>query len=379
MSASDAPAAPSALRVLVVTVTHTPQDARILHRQVAALRARGHRVTYLAPFTAYGAARPEGVTCYDVPRSRGLHRIGPVLAAGWLALRLAGDHDVVLAHDPELLPVLLVLRARRPGLPVVWDVHEDVAAQLDLVPSLPRRLKPPAAAMIRAVERAAERWLHLLLAEHSYQERFTRPHPVVPNSVRVPAVMPAAPVEDRVIYVGGITRARGVEELLDLARRLAPDVAVELIGPAAPELDERLRRETAGTNVRYRGFIPNGEALARLPGALAGLSLLHDQPNYAHSQPTKVMEYMAHGLPTVTTANPASRELVERYDVGRVIGFGDMATAAEHIRVLRDDRALRAEMGARGWRAARAHHDWSSDGERFVDQLEAWCRSPRPR
>jgi len=363
----------SGLRVLVVTVTHTPQDARILHRQIAALRGRGHEVTYVAPFSTFSMPPVEGVACYDVPRSQGLHRLGPVLAAGRVLRALVPQHDLVLAHDPELLPLLLAVEARHRDLPVVWDVHEDVAAQLDLLPRLPRWTRRPAAALIHAVERLAERRLHLLLAEDAYQLRFRRPHPVVPNSVRVPATPPSAPVEDRVIYLGGITRARGVEELLALADLLAPDVRLELIGSASPELDARLRERAAGTTVDYRGFVPNTEALQRLPGALVGLSLLHDQPNYAHSQPTKVMEYMAHGLPAVTTANPASRELVERHGVGKVTDFGDVEAAAAYVRELRADPGLRADLGRRAWEAARAHHDWNVDGERFVDQLEAWA------
>lgn len=47
--------------------------------------------------------------------------------------------------------------------------------------------------------------------------------------------------------------------------------------------------------IELTGFVPNDVATRRLRGALAGLSLLHDQPNYRHSMPTKVLEYMAYG------------------------------------------------------------------------------------
>lgn len=54
------------MRILVVTVVHHPEDARILHREIAALRERGHEIVYAAPFTARSVApRPyvEGWTC----------------------------------------------------------------------------------------------------------------------------------------------------------------------------------------------------------------------------------------------------------------------------------------------------------------------------
>ena len=78
--------------------------------------------------------------------------------------------------------------------------------------------------------------------------------------------------------------------------------------------------------VRYHGFVPNREALGLLRGALAGLALLHDEPNYATSRPTKVMEYMAFGVPVVTTLNAASAELVRHYNSGVVVPFDDPAS-----------------------------------------------------
>jgi hypothetical protein len=58
--------------------------------------------------------------------------------------------------------------------------------------------------------------------------------------------------------------------------------------------------------LRWHGFVPKDKALPMLAGALARLSLLHDEPNYLHSRPTQVLEYMASGVPVVSTANPSS-------------------------------------------------------------------------
>ena len=53
--------------------------------------------------------------------------------------------------------------------------------------------------------------------------------------------------------------------------------------------------------LRWPGFVPNDQAMPVGDGALAGLSLLQDEPNFRHSLPTKVVEYMARGVPVVTT------------------------------------------------------------------------------
>jgi len=219
---------------------------------------------------------------------------------------------------------------RERGRPVlVWDVHEDTAAALSLKSWLPAALRPVVSGAVRVAERWAERHLRLLLAESSYAARFRRPHPVVPNTVPVPAAEPSPPGPDRLVYVGRITRQRGGLDMVALGRLLDGEVRVELIGPVDRDIAEQVADAVRRGWVHRHGFVPNDAALQLLDGALAGLSLLHDEPNYASSRPTKVMEYMAHGVPVVTTPNASSVELVERYGCGLVVPFDDpRATAA---------------------------------------------------
>ena len=367
-------------RVLVVTVAHPPGDARILHREILALREYGHHITYAAPFEAFGEVPPHDLPTRNVPRSQGnpVRRIPAVLAAVRLVLRERAKQDVILVHDPELLPALAAARlpSRLPRPVAVWDVHEDVPAQVAMLP-LPRVLGWAVAGLIHATELAAERAFELLLAETAYQERFRRRHPVVPNSVRLRPGGPwQAEDQPRVIYLGSLTWARGAQELIDIAAAL-PGVTVELIGNAKADVEDAIRGAAARLpNLRYRGFVPNDMALARLPGALAGLSLLHNEPNYKHSQPTKVMEYMAHAVPSITTPNAASRELVESTDSGWVVAFGDVGAVTECIRRLDADRAERERLAANAYSAASAH-DWNRDGRHFAELLERWADRAR--
>jgi hypothetical protein len=53
---------------------------------------------------------------------------------------LAQDHDLVLVHDPEL--VLAAAGLRLPNL--IWDVHEDPAAALQIKSWMPKVLRRPA-------------------------------------------------------------------------------------------------------------------------------------------------------------------------------------------------------------------------------------------
>jgi glycosyltransferase involved in cell wall biosynthesis len=367
------------VRVVVATVVHHPADARIYFRQIRALLDAGHQVTYIAPQDQDPDHHPErmgvALTRIAIPRAVGRRRLGALRAARAALAAHAPSADLLLVHDPELL---LVLPPRRKRPPTVWDVHEDTAAALTTKAWLPAFLRPVAAGGVTFAERLAERRLHLILAEHGYNARFTRTHPVVPNTTYVPdeAAPPAADAGPaRVVYVGHISPDRGSAEMTELARLLAPHgIAVDLVGPA--DAAARAHIEAAGDLVRWHGFVPNEEALRLAEGALAGLSLLHDEANFRSSMPTKVVEYMARGIPVITTPLPLAVDLVRGAECGFVVPFGDVPAACEAVLALHRDQDLRVKMGLRGHDAAKRSLGWPADASAFVAQLEAWSRTP---
>jgi glycosyltransferase involved in cell wall biosynthesis len=374
------------VRVLVCTVVHHPADARIYFRQVRALLEAGHEVTYIAPTGERGAPASlgPGLTTVTIPRAVGRHRLGALRAARAALREQAPSADLLLVHDPELL---LVLPPRSSRPPTVWDVHEDTAAALTTKAWLPKFLRPVAAGGVIAAERLAERRLHLILAETGYNARFKGTHPVVPNTAYVPetAAPPGGP--RRVIYVGHISPDRGSAEMTELGRLLAPHgISVELVGQADAAAQEHIRAANTRSRgshppdppggVHWHGFIPNAQALELADGALAGLSLLQDEANFRHSMPTKVIEYMARGLPVITTPLPLAVDLVQSADCGFVVPFNDPQAAADAILKLDADPDLRVSMGARGHEAALRDLGWPKAAKEFVAQLEQWAQQP---
>ena len=366
------------MRVVVCTVVHHPADARIFYREIQALLDAGHDVTYIAPHGESSAPvtpgpgdgrSPGTLTTVTIPRAAGRRRLGALRAArAAMAANVAGA-DLLLVHDPELL---LVLPPKRSRPPTVWDVHEDTAAALTTKAWLPTWLRPVAAGGVISAERLAERRLHLILAEHGYNARFSGTHPVVPNTTYVPAAAAPPGGPRRVVYVGHISPDRGSAEMTELGRLLAPHgIAVELIGPADAAAQAHIK--AAGSAVSWHGFVPNAEALRVVEGSLAGLSLLQDEANFRHSMPTKVAEYMARGVPTISTPLPLAVELVEAADAGFVVPFNDPRAAADAILKLDADPGLRAEMGLRAHAYALAHLAWAPYAAAFVAELETWA------
>ncbi|GAB3208849.1 Glycosyltransferase involved in cell wall bisynthesis [Marinactinospora thermotolerans DSM 45154] len=360
------------MHALVATVVHHPEDARILHRQIRALLDAGHDVTYVAPFRERGVTPWRELTAVDVPRAAGRNRLKALRAARRALAEHAPDADLLLFHDPELL---LALPRKRPV--TVWDVHEDAAAALLTKPWVPKPLRRPLAPIVRGFERRAERRMRLLLAEEGYRDRFRVAHPVVPNTTYVPERPAREPGRDRVVYLGQVSAARGARELVELGRLLRPHgVSVEVIGAADPQVRTLLREAQQEGAIRWYGFVPNDQALRMVSGALAGICLLHDTPNYRHSVPTKVIEYMAHGLPVVTSPNPSAEALVTgqpQGECGIVVPFEDPSAAAGAVLRLREDAALRERMARTGHQIARARFHWPVQAASFVRRLEEWA------
>ncbi len=362
------------MRVLVVTVVHVPLDARIHHRQIRALRRADVDVTYAAPWSATGtppSTAAAGVVTRDLPRAQGRRRLTALRAARRLMAELGPAHDLILLHDPELV---LAVRGRLADLPpVVLDVHEDLPASLVDRPWVPGAARPLAERGARRLESWAEGHLHLLLAEDAYRERFRRPHPVVPNLPWLPADVPPAGSADRVVHVGRLSVGRGARELLALGERLtaAGGPSLVLAGPADGEVADAVARAHARGTVSWHGLLPNDEALALVRGAVAGLALLHDLPNYRVSLPTKIVEYLAHGVPAIATPLPVAREVIEASGGGLLVPFEDVDAVVAAVDRLATQEEERRRLGDAGRVYVAAAHSWDAAAPTFVAHLRA--------
>ena len=289
------------MRLLVMSVVHQADDPRVRMRTVGVL-ARSFAVRF--------------VTRPPAPVDRGDHEWvalrGRRLRRHLRAIREAWRHDVGLVslHDPELIPLGLAVNLLR-GIPVVFDVHEDVPSQLRTKPWLPGWLRAPLALLAGALLHLAERRLVITLAEPGYARLFRREHPVLPNYPLVDRFPDPMPGGDDIVYVGDVTAARGAVFAVEVVARMATRHRLRLIGRCASELRAQLRALAAdcGVEVDLPGFVPHADAMRAIAGAAVGLCPLEDQPNYRHSLPTKVLEYLALGVPVVASDLPGTAEL----------------------------------------------------------------------
>jgi glycosyltransferase involved in cell wall biosynthesis len=307
----------------VVTPVHPADDPRIRAKLIATLASEWDvRYATAAP----GPADATGLEWVPLPGGRMRRHLRAA------RLILAGRYDLASLHDPELLPEALLARLLRRR--IVFDLHENLPAQIRTKRWVPKLLRRPTAALGRLVLRTAERLMPITLAEPGYRTLLRRDHPVFPNYLHdLPALPAAPPVAGPVVYLGDVTVDRGIEVAVAALARLPDPPPLLAIGRCRPDLAARLEQQAAAGNVSLDlpGFLPHAEALPRVAQARVALSPLLDLPNYRESLPTKILEYLALGVPVVASDLPATRRLATGVAGIRLVPPGDAAALAAAV------------------------------------------------
>lgn len=337
-------------RLLVISPVHPPDDPRIRHKLIRTLQ-EDWDVTFAG--VGRGPVDQSGMRWRELKGGR----IRRWLQAGFLLLR--GRYDVASLHDPEVLPlgVLASLFKRT----IVFDVHENVPAQLRTKTWLPSPLRRPLAWLAARLLRVAERRLTITLAEAGYSELFRGTHPVFPNYLTgTPPEPRGADPTVGVVYLGDVTAARGLSVAVAAAGAAGVE-AMTIMGRCAPEFRAELAGIAAGHGLRldFRGFVTPDDALAITGRGLVGLSPLLDTPNYRDSLPTKVLEYLAVGIPTLASDLPGTRKVVADKPGVILVPPGEVAAWSEAIATAIQDAGLRQDAHA-GAAAIREAYAWPS-------------------
>ena len=296
-------------------------------------------------------------------------------------LALEQDADIYHFHDPELIFTGLYLK--RHGKKVVYDVHEDVPRQILNKPWLrPFVRKRTAAVFERMENHCAKRFDLIVAATPVIAERFQKinPQTIAVNNYPILAEFPYSkdagqPRRDTVCYLGGITKVRGIAEMVDAAEYLNG----ELLLGGSFETDE-LRRETEQRKgyekTRYLGFLNRKQVSELLSETAAGLVVLHPIPNYLVSLPIKMFEYMAAGLPVVASDFPYWREIVEKGQCGILVDPMDPKGIAAAVNELFADSQRAREMGENGRRLVEQTYNWEQEAEKLLHAYQWLSKQP---
>jgi glycosyltransferase involved in cell wall biosynthesis len=349
------------MKVCMLSSVHSADDIRIVEKEARSLSRIGHAVTVVARPPRPRHSGDIEFKLVELPAVSRWKRPW-VIGRAAVALARSTKADVVQFHDPELIPFALTLRSQ--GCKVIYDVHEDVPADIYSKSWIPRGIKPMVAMGAELVERmTAPHFDAIVAATPAIADRFRAygaSVKVVRNSVRLDEfIVPTATTKRRrqAAYVGRISFDRGLVEMVEACAT----AQLPLVLAGSMGFEETAWLEKSSANVLYRGKLGRSELAALLNESLVGLNLLLPEPNYVRSLPTKIFEYMAAGLAVITSDLPTSREIVETAGCGFVVSLKHPASLTDKLSLLVANPARAIELGLSGRAAVARDFNWEDD------------------
>lgn len=418
------------MRIWIVQISEAlPTDSGSPRLQRAGLLAehlhrRGHEVVFWATtfqyrsrtFRASRETRVAHLPGYDVHLLHAggystnisvgrLRYHGRVARAFARAITLAPPPDLILCSYPTIeTSEVAVQYGRRRGIPVLLDVRDmwpDIFTRL--VPSafgilgrLSARvaLMPMVAAARRAFSGAAGitgntdrmvRW-GLTYAGRDWEGNDGAfPHGYAERTLSAEARMGAASLlrsrgidvdapEFRVVFFGLFARAPEFETVLAAAARLAalrPRIRFILCG-SGPREEEIRQRASVLPNVDVPGWIDGDTIWALMERSHVGLLCYHSTFDFEASIPNKPIEYMAGGLPVLSSLERGVlKEMLEREGCGLTYRNGDPDGLVAQLLHLHDDEGRRLDMSRRARDLFEREFEASRVYDRFARHLEA--------
>jgi glycosyltransferase involved in cell wall biosynthesis len=351
------------MKIAHLTSAHTRSDIRIFVKMCRSLASASFQISLVVADGLADEYR-DFVQIYDVGASKG--RFDRIKNAPDRVFEKAIElkADLYHLHDPELIPIGLKLK--RLGKRVVFDSHEDVPKQLLGKPYLNK----PALWMLSKVFGLFEAWAcrqfdGVIAATPFIREKFLNinPHTVDINNFPLLGELDAQVTwvdkAPEVCYLGGISRIRGIAEVVQAMGLVKNGVRLNLCGLfSEPEFAKVCKVLPGWQAVSEWGFIDREGVREVLGRSVAGLVTLHPVINYLDALPIKMFEYMAAGVPVIASDFPLWREIVLGNECGLCVDPMDPGAIAAAINYLVQHPDEARQMGENGRRVVLERYNW---------------------
>ena len=328
-----------------------------------AFGGRGGIASVVDVLRADGLFEREGIVYVATHADGGrLDKLGAALDGLWRVGLACGGRErpaIVHVHSGSrasfLRKSLVLWLARRGGAHTIFHLHGGGFrryAQEEAGPLLRRWIRHTLEASSRVIA-LSPGWA-AMVRECAPRARVE----VLPNPVRLGLASPTAPGRaeaGRILFLGRIAPAKGVDELLEACAGLAPHhPALRLVLGGTGEL-EWVQRRAAELGIAGRvetpGWLDDDARAAQL--ARAWLFCL---PSHAEGLPMSMLEAMAAGVPVVATTVGGIPEAVGDGVEGLLAPPRDAAALALAIGRLLDDGGLRARLACAARGAVERHY-----------------------
>ena len=151
-------------------------------------------------------------------------------------------------------------------------------------------------------------------------------------------------------------------------------VGLKLVGTIEPgDLLHQLKAMPGWKATEYVGPLGRSGVSELTRNAMAGLVVLHPEPNYVTSHPVKLFEYMCAGIPVIASDFPPFRRIIEQARCGIIVDSLSPQKIAEAIEFLATHPEEARAMGARGRLAVNSRYNWQHEEQVLLGMYNRMC------
>jgi glycosyltransferase involved in cell wall biosynthesis len=362
----------SKAKICHITTVHSVFDDRIFFKECMTLARQDYEVILIAQHDKNEILHGIKIVALPKVKRRFSRILGLTLTALGIAIKQRAD--VYHFHDPELLPVGILLKVLTLKK-VIYDVHEDYKQKFLSKPWINKELRKPISRLFGFWEKISCMFFdYIITADTHIKMQFNRSKSeVIANYPPLNFLDNVSRFEGsnslKIIYAGTIAEDRGSSVMIEAMKNLVHmDIELHIIGEI--QSGDLINEVKSLSNVKYHGVVPWKQVSGYLVNADIGFLLLQPLPTYINLSGEgviKLYEYMMFGLAIIASDFPGLRKVISGIGSGICVDPTDILKITESIEYLYQNPDLRKQMGEKGRRAVIDQYNWDTESRKLKE------------
>lgn len=353
-----------------VSIRHNPFDTRIFLKECKTLSKNGYEVSFIVPHDSNEII--DNISIISLKKSNSkFYKVFKNIPAA-LSKCFETNSDIYHFHDPELIPIGLILKLRNKK--AIYDAHEDHPK--DVFEKLwPMPLKIVVYVYFLILEKLASMFFDRIVAAtpHIASKYPNKKTILLRNFPILELIDNSKKVEIKsnnlsLVYQGGITKLRGVKQIISSLEYIGEGIELLLFGKWEVGFQEECQKLAGWKKTKYLGVVRQEELYGYGKSADIGIINYLPSPNNDDSLPNKPFEYMACGLPIIMSDFPHWKEMFK--SCALFSDPDDPEQIAKNIEILVKNPNLRRKMGNNGRKLVEKEYNWEKESKKLIDMYK---------
>ena len=339
--------------ILLLSSVHPPNDPRIVGKILQSL-SKTFKVSYYLPQKRY-----------DQLLAR-FFLVHPIILLKFLQIR----PKIVYIFVAELLPLAFVFEWF--GSKIIYEVQENLYKKISTKTQNKHWLFQK---VFSFFDQKARQRFHLIFTEDAYLKEYDnlkKSFAVVHNFSKkewITRPLPN-PISTDFFYAGVISNERGFDTIVAailILKLKYPTIKLHLFGRLNINPNSIQGFDNVKDRLIFYGYTDQEVAFKTAQNCIAGLALLKPVGDYPDSYPSKIFDYMALGLPVITSDFEIYKNVVEASKCGFCISAFDAEILAKKMTWFIENPSERQKMGIKGRAAIIKKYNWENEAEKLIE------------